>query len=202
MAPVTRRDFLGATATSAAALGLHRRASAADDPLAAIRAEVKKRHDEGVVAPAGLGQAALDRGREPRHERGLRAHDAARPRRGLPDRERASTPTATRASSPPSTRAPRGRVGLYFMYDVKQVDPSEWSSPPFAAALVDKPGFGKVADGPRGREPEGPRGRVPRRAARDPRRGAEAAREPRARGRERGGDRLAALPAGDAASPR
>jgi acetylornithine deacetylase/succinyl-diaminopimelate desuccinylase-like protein len=38
-------------------------------------------------------------------------------------------------------------VGLYFMYDVKQVDPSEWSSPPWDAALVDKPGFGKVLMG-------------------------------------------------------
>jgi acetylornithine deacetylase/succinyl-diaminopimelate desuccinylase-like protein len=33
------------------------------------------------------------------------------------------------------------------MYDVKQADPSEWSSPPFDAAIVDKPGFGKVVMG-------------------------------------------------------
>lgn len=38
-------------------------------------------------------------------------------------------------------------VGLYFMYDVKQVDPSEWTSPPWDAAIVDKPGFGKVLVG-------------------------------------------------------
>ena len=38
-------------------------------------------------------------------------------------------------------------VGIYFMYDVKQADPSEWSSPPFEAALVDKPGLGKVLIG-------------------------------------------------------
>ena len=31
-------------------------------------------------------------------------------------------------------------LGLYFMYDVKQADPVEWSSPPFEAALVEKPG--------------------------------------------------------------
>ncbi len=42
--------------------------------------------------------------------------------------------------------APR-TVGVYFMYDVKQVDPSEWSSPPWQAALVDKPGLGKVIVG-------------------------------------------------------
>jgi acetylornithine deacetylase/succinyl-diaminopimelate desuccinylase-like protein len=38
-------------------------------------------------------------------------------------------------------------LGLYFMYDVKQVDPSEWSSPPWAAALVEKPGLGTVVVG-------------------------------------------------------
>jgi acetylornithine deacetylase/succinyl-diaminopimelate desuccinylase-like protein len=38
-------------------------------------------------------------------------------------------------------------VGLYFMYDVKQADPSEWSSPPWEAALVEKPGLGKVIVG-------------------------------------------------------
>ncbi|MFT3839178.1 MAG: M20/M25/M40 family metallo-hydrolase [Myxococcaceae bacterium] len=38
-------------------------------------------------------------------------------------------------------------VGLYFMYDVKQFDPKEWSSPPLEAKLVDKPGFGKVIMG-------------------------------------------------------
>ncbi|HXS81431.1 MAG TPA: M20/M25/M40 family metallo-hydrolase, partial [Methylomirabilota bacterium] len=42
--------------------------------------------------------------------------------------------------------APR-TVGLYFMYDVKQVDAKEWTSPPWAAALVDKPGLGKVIIG-------------------------------------------------------
>ena len=38
-------------------------------------------------------------------------------------------------------------LGVYFMYDVKQVDPAEWSSPPWDAALVDKPGLGKVMIG-------------------------------------------------------
>src|ERR1700692_2878802 len=38
-------------------------------------------------------------------------------------------------------------LGVYFMYDVKQVTPAEWSSPPWDAALVDKPGLGKVVVG-------------------------------------------------------
>src|SRR5436309_11617132 len=33
------------------------------------------------------------------------------------------------------------------MYDVKQVDPTEWSSPPWAASLVEKPGLGTVLVG-------------------------------------------------------
>jgi len=38
-------------------------------------------------------------------------------------------------------------VGLYFMYDVKQFDPAEWTSPPLEARLVDKAGVGKVIVG-------------------------------------------------------
>lgn len=38
-------------------------------------------------------------------------------------------------------------MGIYFMYDVKQYDPAEWSSPPTEARLVDKPGFGRVVMG-------------------------------------------------------
>jgi Acetylornithine deacetylase/Succinyl-diaminopimelate desuccinylase and related deacylases len=38
-------------------------------------------------------------------------------------------------------------VGLYFMYDVKQFDPAEWTSPPTDAALVDKPGLGEAIIG-------------------------------------------------------
>ena len=38
-------------------------------------------------------------------------------------------------------------VGLYFMYDVKQFDPAEWTSPPLEARIVDKAGVGKVMVG-------------------------------------------------------
>lgn len=38
-------------------------------------------------------------------------------------------------------------VGLYFMYDVKQYDPAEWSSPPLEAKIIDRPGVGKVMMG-------------------------------------------------------
>ena len=47
-------------------------------------------------------------------------------------------------------------VGLYFMYDVKQFDPSEWSSPPLEARLVEKPGLGTVMMGRGATNQKGP----------------------------------------------
>ena len=38
-------------------------------------------------------------------------------------------------------------LGIYFMYDVKQYDPAEWSSPPLESRMVDKPGLGKAIVG-------------------------------------------------------
>jgi acetylornithine deacetylase/succinyl-diaminopimelate desuccinylase-like protein len=49
-------------------------------------------------------------------------------------------------------------LAVYFMYDVKQVDPSEWSSPPFKAALVDKAGLGTVLMGRGAVNSKGPQG--------------------------------------------
>lgn len=38
-------------------------------------------------------------------------------------------------------------LAIYFMYDVKQYDPAEWSSPPLEGRIVDRPGLGKVMIG-------------------------------------------------------
>jgi acetylornithine deacetylase/succinyl-diaminopimelate desuccinylase-like protein len=38
-------------------------------------------------------------------------------------------------------------LALYFMYDVKQFDPTEWTSPPLEGRIVDKPGFGRAIVG-------------------------------------------------------
>jgi acetylornithine deacetylase/succinyl-diaminopimelate desuccinylase-like protein len=42
------------------------------------------------------------------------------------------------------------------MYDVKQFDPSEWSSPPLEARIVDKPGLGKIVVGRGATNTKGP----------------------------------------------
>src|SRR5215475_10247465 len=41
----------------------------------------------------------------------------------------------------------RNTIGIYFMYDVKQFVPSEWSSPPLEGRLVTKEGLGTVCMG-------------------------------------------------------
>jgi acetylornithine deacetylase/succinyl-diaminopimelate desuccinylase-like protein len=51
--------------------------------------------------------------------------------------------------------APR-TVGMYFMYDVKQFVPSEWSSPPLEAAIVERAPFGKVMIGRGATNQKGP----------------------------------------------
>ncbi|MFL5616300.1 MAG: M20/M25/M40 family metallo-hydrolase [Gemmatimonadaceae bacterium] len=50
----------------------------------------------------------------------------------------------------------RNWLAVYCMYDVKQFDPAEWSSPPLEARLVDKPGLGKVMVGRGATNSKGP----------------------------------------------
>ncbi len=145
MSPFTRRDFLGATAASAAALALPR-ILFSDDTPDAIQAEILKRHAEGVE----------------RLQQWVRQPPIAAENRGMEEGCAHMMRLASEAGFQQVTRVPtdgqpgvfatldagaKKTVGLYFMYDVKQVDPSEWSSPPWEAAMVDKPGFGKVLMG-------------------------------------------------------
>lgn len=51
-------------------------------------------------------------------------------------------------------------VGLYFMYDVKQFDAAEWSSPPLESRMVEKPGLGKVIVGRGAVNQKGPQSAV------------------------------------------
>jgi acetylornithine deacetylase/succinyl-diaminopimelate desuccinylase-like protein len=146
MPPHSRRRFLGtAAAASGAALALPRLAFAADD-LAGITAEVAKRHDEGLqrlqewVKQPSI--AAENRGMNEGCELMMRLAREA----GFQSVTR--MPTDGQPSVFATLDAGAAKTyGIYFMYDVKQVDPAEWSSPPWAAALVDKPGFGKVLMG-------------------------------------------------------
>jgi acetylornithine deacetylase/succinyl-diaminopimelate desuccinylase-like protein len=50
----------------------------------------------------------------------------------------------------------RSTLGIYFMYDVKQYDPAEWSSPPLEGRIIDRPGVGKVMIGRGATNTKGP----------------------------------------------
>jgi acetylornithine deacetylase/succinyl-diaminopimelate desuccinylase-like protein len=141
----TRRGFLGAAATSAAALAAPRLV-VAENPADAVQAEIVKRHAEGVqrlqdwVRQPSI--AAENRGMNEGCELMMRlARDA-----GFQSVTRVSTDGQPGVFATLDAGAAK-TLGIYFMYDVKQVDPSEWSSPPFEAAIVEKPGFGKVVMG-------------------------------------------------------
>ncbi len=47
-------------------------------------------------------------------------------------------------------------LALYFMYDVKQFDPAEWSAPPLEGRIVDRPGVGKIMIGRGATNTKGP----------------------------------------------
>jgi acetylornithine deacetylase/succinyl-diaminopimelate desuccinylase-like protein len=142
-----RRSFLQTTAGAAAALALPswtRAAAAADlDPVVA---EIDKRHDESLKRlQTWIHQpsiAAENRGMNEGCELTMQMLREA----GFSQVTKVPTDGQPGIFATLDAGAPK-TLGLYFMYDVKQVDPSEWSSPPWDAALVDKPGLGKVVIG-------------------------------------------------------
>jgi len=121
-------------------------AQAADSDLADIKREIGKRHDEAVKRLQDwIAQPAI-----------------AAENRGYPDGAKLMAKLATDAGFQKATvidtdgkpgvfatldAGAKKTVGLYFMYDVKQFDPAEWTSPPLEARMVDKPNVGKVIVG-------------------------------------------------------
>src|SRR4029077_10228956 len=151
LSPWERRTFLqGAAATAVAGAATFAwpawaRSAAAGD-LDAIRAEIEKRHDESVkrlqdwIRQPSI--AAENRGMNEGCELTMRMLRDA----GFQQATKIRTDGQPGIFATLDAGAPRS-LGLYYMYDVKQADPAEWSSPPFEAALVDKPGLGKVVIG-------------------------------------------------------
>jgi acetylornithine deacetylase/succinyl-diaminopimelate desuccinylase-like protein len=160
MTTIDRRTFIkGAALAGAGTFTLNERTWAAADDFDPIRKEIAKRHNE-----------ALKRLQEWIHQPSIAAENngvnegCELTMRMLKD---AGFNTATKV---PTDGQPgifatldagaKRTVGLYFMYDVKQVDPAEWSSPPWAAALVDKPELGKVIMGRGAVNQKGPQASV------------------------------------------
>jgi acetylornithine deacetylase/succinyl-diaminopimelate desuccinylase-like protein len=141
-----RRAFLQGAAATAAALALPRWSRADTSDINAIRAEIEKRHSEAVqrlqewIRQPSI--AAENRGMNEGCELTMRMLRDA----GFDQVTKVPTDGQPGIFATLDAGAPR-TLGLYFMYDVKQVDPSEWSSPPWDAAIVDRPGLGKVLFG-------------------------------------------------------
>jgi acetylornithine deacetylase/succinyl-diaminopimelate desuccinylase-like protein len=144
--PTDRRAFLQGAAVAAAALAMPRWAHAHPGDMDAIHAEIEKRHDESVkrlqdwIRQPSI--AAENRGMNEGCELTTRMLREA----GFQQAVKVPTDGQPGIFATLDASAPR-TLGLYYMYDVKQADPAEWSSPPFEAALVDKPGLGKVVMG-------------------------------------------------------
>ncbi len=144
MTPVTRRTFLGTTLATSAVLAAGRAGAASD--RAAIYKQIEQRHDESVQ----------------RLQEWIRQPSIAAENRGVTEGCDLTMGMLRDAGFQRVERRPtdgqpgifatldagaRRTFGLYFMYDVKQANPEEWSSPPWEARLVDMPGLGKALMG-------------------------------------------------------
>ncbi|MBI2812831.1 MAG: M20/M25/M40 family metallo-hydrolase [Opitutae bacterium] len=129
---------------------------AADADIAALKAEIAKNHD-GAVA---------------RLQDWIRRPSVAAENRGFPDgadhliallkevgfqhTERIDTTGKPGVFATLDAGAAK-TVGIYFMYDVKQFDPTEWKvAPPLEARIVDRDGVGKVIIGRGATNQKGP----------------------------------------------
>src|ERR1700720_2505951 len=145
-AMIDRRTFIEGAVAGATTLILPRRSYADSPDLAPIYAQIDKRHDEAVQ----------------RLQEWIKQPSIAAENRGVNEGCDLTTRFLREAGFGQVTKIPTDgqpgifatldagapkTLGLYFMYDVKQVDPAEWSSPPWAAELVEKPGLGTVLIG-------------------------------------------------------
>jgi len=119
---------------------------AASEDLAQVRNEITKRHDEAIKRLRdwiALPSIAAENRNYPAGSEYMAqlARDAGFQRATVINTDGKPGVFATLDAGAAKT------VGLYFMYDVKQFDPSEWTSPPLEGRIVEKPGLGKAIVG-------------------------------------------------------
>jgi acetylornithine deacetylase/succinyl-diaminopimelate desuccinylase-like protein len=142
-----RRDFVQGVGAAAVSLAwpASSPAAAASADLASVEAEIGKRNAEAVARlQAWVRQPSIaseNRGMTEGCDLLIRMLTDA----GFQRAVRVPTDGQPGVFATLDAGAPR-TAGVYFMYDVKQVDPAEWTSPPFDAAIV-KTGLGKVLMG-------------------------------------------------------
>jgi acetylornithine deacetylase/succinyl-diaminopimelate desuccinylase-like protein len=154
---LTRRNFIETAAAGAAALGLSPQIASAlqDQDKNTVLAQIPRQHEatlqilrEWIALPSIAAEnIGYPQGAE--YQAKL-ARDA-----GFSHVEVISTSGKPGVFATYDVGAPNW-LGIYFMYDVKQYDPAEWSSPPLEGRLVEKPGLGKVIMGRGATNTKGP----------------------------------------------
>lgn len=141
MSELNRREFLGSTIGAAVAVSCVSNTQAAPK-LDPVYQQVARRRDDAVrrlqdwIRQPSI--AAENRGMAEGCELTIKMLRDA----GFQKAERVPTDGHPGVFATLDAGAKR-TVGVYFMYDVKQVNPSEWTSPPWDARMVDLPDLGK-----------------------------------------------------------
>jgi len=142
-----RREFLQGALAGAALASLPVSVFGADNSdMQAVLAQVPKMHDDNVkrlqewIALPSIAAENLNYPQGPDHMAKLAREAGFTDVEIIPTSGKAGVYGVINAGAPTT-------VGIYFMYDVKQYDPSEWSSPPLEGKIVDKEGLGKVCVG-------------------------------------------------------
>ena len=152
---VTRRDFLSTTAAGAAGFALGSDSLSAAGDRDAVVAEVAKQHEATVkmlrdwIALPSIAAENLNYPQGAEYMAKL-AREAGFNRVDIIPTTGKPGVFATMDNGAANTLA------FYFMYDVKQFDPKEWSSPPLEGRIVDRPGVGKVMVGRGATNTKGP----------------------------------------------
>jgi acetylornithine deacetylase/succinyl-diaminopimelate desuccinylase-like protein len=143
---VTRREFLNTSAAAAAGVVAGTTGMFAAGDQDAVAAEIPRHHDATVqmlrewIALPSIAAENLNYPKGAEYMAQL-ARDSGFGRVELVQTAGKPGVFATLDAGAATTLA------LYFMYDVKQFDPSEWSAPPLEGRIVDRPGVGKIMIG-------------------------------------------------------
>ena len=160
---VTRRDFVSSALASAALLAVGERpAFAMPGPVAAtsaaqdaVYAQVTARHTATVKALQDWIALPSIAAENLNYPKGAEYMAQLARAAGFQKVELVST-TGKPGVFATYDAGAKTTLGVYFMYDVKQFDPAEWSSPPLEARIVDRPGVGKIVVGRGATNTKGP----------------------------------------------
>ena len=154
MADFSRRSVLRGMLAGAASLALP---SLARDDLAPVYEQIARHHEQSIRRIQQWIHQATIAAENVGGEEGVQQMIELLRDAGFQRADRVGTDGNPGVFALLDAGAPK-TFGLYFMYDVKQVDPSEWSSPPWEGRLVDKPGLGKAIVGGGAVNQKGPEG--------------------------------------------